>query len=135
MEKRNGFTLTELVIVVLVVAILAAVLIPMLRGRIDSARWSEGKAMAGTIARALREHIGEKGNDFTPVPALWQLGFGPSDLNGTYFTGGESGVGNFSWVINSNNPIDFLVTVTAPEGVNTPSQITLDHNGAFEQTP
>ncbi|MHC4117191.1 MAG: prepilin-type N-terminal cleavage/methylation domain-containing protein [Planctomycetota bacterium] len=135
MEKRNGFTLTELVIVVLVVAILAAVLIPMLRGRIDSARWSEGKAIAGTIARALREHIGEKGDDFTPVPALWQLGFRPSDLNGTYFTGGESGVGNFSWVINSNNPIDFLVTVTAPEGVTTPSQITLDHNGVFTQTP
>ncbi|MHC4699336.1 MAG: prepilin-type N-terminal cleavage/methylation domain-containing protein [Planctomycetota bacterium] len=135
MEKRNGFTLTELVIVVLVVAILAAVLIPMLRGRIDSARWSEGKAIAGTIARALREHIGEKGDDFTPVPALWQLGFRPSDLNGTYFTGGESGVGNFSWVINSNNPIDFLVTVTAPESVTTPSQITLDHNGVFTQTP
>lgn len=135
MEKRNGFTLTELVIVVLVVAILAAVLIPMLRGRIDSARWSEGKTIAGTIARALREHIGEKGDDFTPVPALWQLGFRPTDLNGTYFTGGESGVGNFSWVINSNDPIDFLVTVTAPESVTTPSQITLDHNGVFTQTP
>ncbi len=135
MEKRNGFTLVELMIVILVVGILAAVLIPMLRGRIDSAKWSEGKAIGGTIGRALREHIGEKGDGFTPVPALWQLGFRPTDLEGTYFIGGESGAGNFSWVINTNKPMDFLVTVTAPAGITSPSQITLDHTGTFTETP
>ena len=135
MEKRSGFTLIEVLIVILVVGILAAVVVPMMRGRIDSAKWAEGKAIAGTIARALRVHIGEKGDGFSPVPTSEQLGFGSSDLNGTYFTGGESGAGNFSWVINTNNPIDFLVTITAPAGVATPSQITLDHTGAFTETP
>ena len=134
MESNKGLTLIELMIVIIVVGILAAVAIPIMQGRIDSARWSEGKAIMGIIARALRTHVSEKGNAFTPVPTLRELGFESGDLNGTYFTGGESGTNDFSWVINSNNPIDFLITATAPAGVSSPSQITLNHAGIFTET-
>ena len=134
MECRKGFTLIELMIVIIIVGILAAVAIPIMQGRIDSARWSEGRAIMGVIARALRSHVAEKGNNFTPVPALVQLGFDPGDIEGTYFSGGESGTNDFSWVINSNNPINFLITATAPAGVNSPSQITLNHAGTFTET-
>ena len=134
MENNKGLTLIELMIVIIVVGILAAVAIPIMQGRIDSARWSEGKAIMGIIARALRTHIGEKNNNFAPVPTLAQLGFEPGGLNGTYFTGGESGTNDFSWVINSNNPIDFLITATAPAGISSPSQITLNHAGIFSET-
>ena len=106
-----------------------------MQARIDSAKWSEGKAITGTIARALRAHIAEQSGNFTAVPSLAQLGFESGDLNGTYFSSGESGEGDFSWVINNNNPMDFLVTATAPDGITTPSQITLDHTGAFTETP
>ena len=134
MESKKGFTLLELMVVIIIVGILAAVSIPIMQGRIDSARWSEGKAITGIISRALRAHVAEKGNNFTPVPTLDQLGFGPGDLDGTYFSGGESGTNDFSWVINSNNPIDFLITATAPAGVSSPSQITLNHAGHFTET-
>jgi prepilin-type N-terminal cleavage/methylation domain-containing protein len=134
MRSDKGFTLIELMVVIIIVSILAAVAIPIMRGRIDSAKWSEGKAIMGTIARALRAHIAEKGNAFTPVPTLNQLGFEPVDLNGTYFTGGESGTNDFSWVISSNNPISFLITATAPTGVSSPSQITLNQAGVFTET-
>ena len=122
-------------VVIIIVGILAAVAIPIMHGRIDSAKWSEGKAIMGAIARALRAHVAEEGINFSPVPTLEQLGFGPSDLNCTYFSSGESGTGNFTWVINSRSPLDFLVTATAPAGVNSPSQITLDHNGKFTEVP
>jgi len=134
MVNRKGLTLIELLVVIIIVGILAAVAIPIMQGRIDSAKWSEGKAIMGIIARALRTHIAEKGNDFTPVPTLAQLGFEPSDLDGNYFTGGESGTNDFSWVINSNNPINFLITAAAPAGVNSPSQVTLNHAGKFTET-
>ena len=135
MESRKGFTLIELMVVIFIVGILAAVAVPLMRGRIDAAKWSEGKAIMGTVATGLRAHVAEQGNNFTAVPTLVQLGFAASDLNGTYFTGGESGVGNFSWVINDDDPMDFLITATAPAEISTPSQVTLDHAGNWVETP
>ena len=134
MESKKGFTLIELMVVIIIVGILAAVAIPIMQGRIDSAKWSEGKAITGIISRALRAHIAEKSNNFAPVPTLDELGFEHGDLNGTYFSGGESGTNDFSWIINSNDPIDYLVIATAPAGVNSPSQITLNHAGNFTET-
>ena len=135
MKNRFGFTIIELMVVILIVGILAAVAVPMLKGKIDKAKWSEGKAIMGTIARSLRAHVSEKGTNFTPVPTIQQLGFAAGDLNGTYFTGGESGTGNFSWIINNDNPLNFLITATAPAGITSPSQITLDHTGKFTEIP
>jgi type IV pilus assembly protein PilA len=135
MVSRTGLTLIELLVVIIIVGILAAVSIPIMQGRIDSARWSEGKAIMGTIARALRAHVAENGNNFTPVPTLAQLGFAPGDLDGNYFTGGESGTNDFSWVINSSDPLNFLVTATAPAGIGSPSKVTLDQAGNFTQIP
>jgi len=135
MKNGRGFTLIEVLVVIIIVGILAAVTIPIMHGRIDSAKWSEGKAIMGAVARALRAHVSEEGIKFSPVPTLEQLGFGSEALKCTYFTGGESGVGNFSWVINSREPLDFLVTATAPAGVSSPSQVTLDQAGKFTEVP
>jgi len=134
MESKKGFTLIELMVVILIIGILAGVAIPIMQGRIDSAKWSEGRTVMGTFAMSLRAHIAEKGKNFTSVPALAELGFESGDLDGTYFSGGESGTNDFSWVINNNDPIDFLITATAPAGVNSPSQITLSHAGVFTET-
>jgi type IV pilus assembly protein PilA len=130
MESRKGFTLIELMVVILIVGILAAVAIPMMRGRIDSAKWSEGKAIMGTIGTAIRVHVAEQGGSYTAVPTLTQLGFSTNDLTGTYFASG-----NFSWAITADDPIAFTVTATAPAGITTPSQIVLDQAGTWTETP
>ena len=90
MKGRKGFTLVELMVVVLIVGILAAVAIPILRGRIDAAKWSEGRAMMGSIATAIRAYAAEKGVDGPDPTAIigmgpTELGFAPGDLTGTYF--------------------------------------------------
>jgi len=94
MESRKGFTLVELMVVILIVGILAAVAIPLMQGRIDKAKWSEANATAGTIRTAIRAYAAETsvltaqglGGDLSVAATQGLLGFVPSDLEGTYFT-------------------------------------------------
>jgi type IV pilus assembly protein PilA len=92
---RKGFTLIELMVVILIVGILAAASIPLMRGRVDSAKWSEANATAGTIRSAVRVYFAEKGSSADIVGALDDadiqsaLGFSAADLTGTYFVPGD----------------------------------------------
>lgn len=56
MSKKNnarGFTLIELVVVVAVIAILAALLVPTILGQVERARISRARSDANEIAKAL----------------------------------------------------------------------------------
>jgi type IV pilus assembly protein PilA len=128
MRNRKGFTLIELMVVILIVGILAAVSIPLMRGRIDSAKWSEGKGMMGTIATSIRAYVAEKGSSYVKSPSLTQLGFSASDLDGTYFK-----IANFSWAITDDDPITYTITATAPTGITSPATVTLDQAGTFTE--
>lgn len=88
--KRNGFTLVELMVVLLIVAVLAAAVIPMLNSRADAAKWTEGKAGIGTINTAIRAWWAEHQDDFTSAtppsfPTLDDL-MKQQDLAGKWFT-------------------------------------------------
>ncbi|UCF15234.1 MAG: prepilin-type N-terminal cleavage/methylation domain-containing protein, partial [Phycisphaerales bacterium] len=98
MLKGRGFTLVELMAVIVVVAILAAVAIPLLQGRIDKSKWSEACATAGTVRRATRAYAAETsvgtaqgltGNDLNDAATRSALGFSAADLEGTYFTAAD----------------------------------------------
>ncbi len=138
MEKRKGFTLIELMVVIFIVGILAAVAIPIMRGRIDSAKWSEGKAAAGSIRTAARAFCAEKGPTWGGVWAnvtLGDLGFNVvsaadgDDLDGKYFT-------NEAYAVAFTAYVTYTVTVTAVSSLRvdkpaTPAIVTLDQNGTW----
>ena len=143
MEKRKGFTLIELMVVIFIVGILAAVAIPIMRGRIDAAKWSEGKAAAGSIRTAARAFCAEKGpgwgGTWTTV-SLADLGFtnlaaglGGDDLDGKYFSSDS-----YAFAFTAYDT--YTVTVTAATSTSTdkpssPSVMTLDQAGTWVETP
>jgi prepilin-type N-terminal cleavage/methylation domain-containing protein len=92
---RKGFTLIELMVVILIVGILAAASIPLMRGRVDSAKWSEANATAGTIRSAVRVYYAETGSSSAIIGKLstasiqTALGFNAADLTGSYFVPGD----------------------------------------------
>ncbi len=135
--SKKGFTLVELMVVILIVAILAAVAIPIMRGRIDAAKWSEGRAMMGTVATALRAYCAEWDAqpagpptiDLTSLNGKFdQIGILTNDLDGTYFD-----QSNFSILVGTydvpNNTLTFTIEGTKGTGITSPDSYTLDQSG------
>ena len=136
MLKRKGFTLVELMVVVLIVGILASVAIPLLSGRIDSSKWSEANAGAGTIRTAIRAYFAEKpaaaqllAGNLDPVAGaatLAALGFNATDLTGTYFVPADYTIDS----VNANGIA--VVTVTGGSLPDSPGgSYTLAADGSW----
>lgn len=105
-NKAAGFTLIELMVVVLIIAVLAGVLIPILRGKIDNAKWSEANSAAGMIRNAFKEYYARTGVTLTgslsDASIREALSIGEKDLTGTYFV-----------------PSDYKIDSVDPSGVPT----------------
>jgi type IV pilus assembly protein PilA len=130
-RQRRGFTLIELMVVILIVGILAAVAIPLMRGRIDAAKWSEGKAMMGTIATALRAYGAEKGDNGTWPPSMTQLGFVAGDLTGTYFVDADFTWGNAAYDSTVTPSLTYTISCTPSTTTLVPATVTLTHLGVW----
>ena len=115
MKRRTGFTMVELMVVVLIVGILAAVAVPLMSGRIDASKWSEAKAAMGTIASGLRTYAAEKGG-FSTKPSLADIGISTNDLDGTYFTNAAYEITSASA---SGGQVAFVITCTASKSTRT----------------
>ena len=139
MNRRKGFTLIELMVVVLIVAVLAAVLVPLMRSRIEAAKWSEGKAGAGTVATAIRAYAAEVGQygqyDNTLKAVLFPV-VSRSDLDGKYFKYENYVLSDVSYTQTADPPLTYTVTVNPPLDFKDQTPRTLDHLGLWDyETP
>ena len=118
MKSRKGVTLIELMVVVLIVAVLAAVLVPLLTARLESARWSEGKAGVGTIATAVRAMYAEQGPSWIPTTAVADY-VNAADMYGKYFQITDYSFQTGPTVVDidpteNEYPVTFTIRVSAP---------------------
>jgi len=127
-KNHFGFTLIELMVVVAIVAILAAVSLVIFRGRISEVKWSEGVAIAGTIKTAARVCYAEDPctaptGACTVAATLTVLGFSAADLAGEYFTAANFSINNYD--ASGNAQVD----VTAPAGLTGSGVLENDGTG------
>jgi prepilin-type N-terminal cleavage/methylation domain-containing protein len=146
MKSRKGFTLVELMVVVVIVALLAALLIPMLTARIEAAKWSEGKSAAGTIATALRAYVIEKselepggtGSGAITLTNGIQDFMNPADLNGKYFDYADYSVTDVGYYPGNTGTDDtvvtYTITVAKPDTTWHMGPYTLDEEGVWTDT-
>ena len=127
--KSKGFTLIELMVVILIVAILAAVIIPMMRARMDAAKWSEGKSSIGTISVAARSYWAEHSDTavLADAPTFAELFPISTDLDGKYF---ESACYSITFSQYDINGVAYTITCTAASSTRTgvptaPAVVTL----------
>ncbi len=135
-RNKKGFTLIELMVVIFIIGILAAVAIPFMRGRMDSSKWSEAKAVMGSIRTAARAYEAEKGTSWTYTgTTLTDLGFtaAGTDLDGKYFSHGAY---KFAFTAYDTYTVTCIaIDSTCAEKPTTPAAQTLNQTGTFTETP
>jgi type IV pilus assembly protein PilA len=123
MRSRKGFTLIELMIVVIIVAVLAAIVVPLMTSRINKAKWSEAKAAMGQIATAVRAKVAE--DQAVPADLSLTTGFGfkANELDGKYFAQGDYVVSGVTYT-DTTGVIGYTITATAHTTATRPNPPT-----------
>ena len=132
-KSRKGFSILELMITILIAIILATVAVQLFRRSVvDAAKWSEAKAMMGTVASAVRAYVAER--DQPPSSGAFdnwgiQLGFHPGDFAGNYFSSDDITIDSVIYDQNESPALQFLI-----KGENihlSPGWYKLDHDGQW----
>ncbi len=94
MKNTKGFTLVELIIVIVIVGILSIVAVPVYKGYTKKAMGTEAKSLIGSIATAERVYFAEWNNYYSVADSGDNSAYGAAlrvlDVDGRnnkYFTG------------------------------------------------
>ena len=121
--NRKGFTLIELIIVVIIIGILAAIAGPMMMGNVKKAKAAEAIAALGAIRTAERLYYAENNHYGAATLGAWNTGdlkpyLSNTDLSGLYFDS------------NAYNAVNSGATFTAKAtGANSTATKNADING------
>jgi MSHA pilin protein MshA len=135
-SKQRGFTLIELVVVIVILGILAAFALPKFMGLEAQARTSTVNSMAGSIKSAaamaygvwLAQGVGGNSVTINGTPVALAFGYPTAAAIGTLIqdTSGFNGVGTGTWTkAGATTPATCQLVYTPAANVNTPPAVTV----------
>ncbi len=124
MKRKAGFTLVELMVVAVIVAILAAVAIPLMSGNKDRAMATEAQAGCSTVRTAVQVYRAEHDALPTGGAASTLPGIGATDLDGTYFV-----TANYVYAQGAGGGYTITVTGTKTDVAGETVILTVDAAG------
>jgi len=118
--KRKGFTLIELIIVVIIVGILATLAIPQYTKAVERARWGKAKHALGLIINAEKMLAGETGS-------FLQVNQGAGPLN-------DSALGSYVELNDVDNDTDWIyyTQLNNPPGGTTCEAVAMRRSGTYK---
>jgi len=127
MRKNNGFSLVELMIVIVIIGVLAAVAVPIYNNNVTKAKMSEADAALGSIRTQLRVYYGENGDYPTVSPAGYVIGATWNDIKTGEITGAYFSDSSYTYL--SADGTDYTLTCAA--GTVLGSDRALNQDGAL----
>ena len=124
MKRAKGFTLVELVIVIVIVGILSIVAVPIYRGYTRKAVATEGKSLLGTIQTAEKVYFAEFASFKTTAKTAFDVALDVDARPNKYFTG-------FTISGNANG----FTAITSGNGGTAGSGISLTLKGSKTGSP
>ena len=126
-DRRRGFTLVELVIVIAIVIILSVISVPIYRGYVDKAKMSEAYALLGSILSAQKAYYSEYGNFLSIYDGGQMTSYNAVlgiDARGNKY------VTNFQASGGGDKPYSFEASVYKPKELQTPykRRLFIDYN-------
>lgn len=128
-QRQEGFSLVELMVVAIIVAILATVTVSIMSGNRRRAWATEAQTGCGSVRTALRVILADRGqypimSDEPIYPKI--LGLAANELDGTYFITSDYRV--------TSTPSNYVITCTGSKTVVAGGTVILDSDGAWSGT-
>jgi prepilin-type N-terminal cleavage/methylation domain-containing protein len=128
-NRKSGFTLVELMIVAAIIAILAAIIVPLLANNRQRAIAAEGQNLLGVAASACKVYYAENGSFPTLITAL-PLQTQTELSHAKYFGNGAAGAG-ITILTPGLNTYVLSVTADATAGDLSGTTMTLNYLGTW----
>jgi len=127
LRSKAGFTLVELMIVMVIVGILAAVAVPIYRTNVKKAMASEGAALVGSVRTGERVYFAENGAYLAIADTTFNAEIGVDTAGNKYFK---------TFTVTCTDPaVDFSASTSGDAGGSAAGiTVTIDQDGDITYT-